>query len=125
MADGLLWDQNDTGGFPNLSPVWVSPFLMNTFAGRASPVQAIEQRGDSTERGHSAPRGPVFRPSLSLAQIVVCSLRGEVALAAHTQIPTDEGLEVAVEDLVDVADFDAGAEIFCHAIGLQDVASNL
>src|SRR5258708_2966642 len=118
MAEGLQWDQNDTGGFPNLSPVWVSPFLMNTFAGAGKSGSAIEQRDDSTERGHFFASGGCISAGLSLAQIVVCSLRGEVALAAHAEVSADEWLEGAVEDLVDVADFDAGAEILCHAVGL-------
>ena len=52
-------------------------------------------------------------------------LCGEVAFAAHAEVAADEGLEVAVEDFVDVADFDAGAEVFGHAVGLQDVAADL
>ena len=56
--------------------------------------------------------------------VILCDF-GEVALAAHAQIAAYEWLEVAVEYLVDVADFDAGAEILGHAVGLQDVAANL
>ena len=57
--------------------------------------------------------------------VILCDFGGEVALAAHAEIAADEWLEVAVEDLVDIADFDAGAEVFRHAVGLQDVAANL
>ncbi len=57
--------------------------------------------------------------------VILCDLRGEVALATHTEIATDEWLQVAVEDLVDIADFDASSEVFRHAVGLQDVAADL
>ena len=41
------------------------------------------------------------------------------------QVGADEGVQVAIEDAVDVADFDAGAEVFGHAVGLQDVGADL
>src|ERR1700732_1581237 len=49
----------------------------------------------------------------------------EVSFATHTQVSADKRLKIAVEDLVHVADLDPGAEIFGHAVGLQDVAANL
>jgi hypothetical protein len=86
-ADGSLPDQDGIGSFPHLSPIRVKggyKGLSSIVAGRASE-------------------------GAFLAQIVICGSYGEIALAAHTQVAADEGLEVAVEDLVYVADFDAGA----------------
>jgi hypothetical protein len=57
--------------------------------------------------------------------VVVGYVGWEVSFATHAEITADEGLEIAVEDSVDVADFDAGAEVLRHAIGLKDVAANL
>jgi hypothetical protein len=50
---------------------------------------------------------------------------GNAAFSAQAQVAADKGVEVAVEHLIDVADFNAGAEVFCHAIRLQDVAADL
>src|SRR5712672_871319 len=37
----------------------------------------------------------------------------------------DERIEIAVHDRLHIAGFNAGAEIFHHAIGLEDIAANL
>src|ERR1700722_4681870 len=61
-----------------------------------------------------------------LCDVVVFGDAGrEVAFAAHAEVAADERLEIAVENLVYIAYFYAGAEVFRHAIGLQDVAADL
>src|SRR3981189_3410122 len=57
--------------------------------------------------------------------IIYTDFGGEVSFAPHSEVSADERFEVAIEDLVHVADFDAGAEVFCHAVGLENVAANL
>ena len=43
----------------------------------------------------------------------------------HKQIGADEGLKIAVDDTVDVADFHLRTVIFDQAIGLQDLGTDL
>ena len=62
---------------------------------------------------------------MSCDVVVLHGLGWEVAFATHAEVAADEGLEIAVEDFVYVAYFYSGAEIFGHAIGLQDVAADL
>jgi hypothetical protein len=45
--------------------------------------------------------------------------------AAHLQVGADEGLQVAVDHPVHVADFHLGAMVFYQAIRLQNVRANL
>src|SRR6185312_1300353 len=49
----------------------------------------------------------------------------EVAFTPHAQVAANEGLEVAVENLVDIANFNTGAQVLGHAVGLKNVAANL
>ena len=57
--------------------------------------------------------------------VFLCHGCREVALAPHAEVTADEGFEIAVEDLVHVANFDTGTEVLGHAVGLQDVAADL
>ena len=87
---------------------------------------ASNGEGSSVRRRTAGTLASFVGLACSLAQIVVCSVFGwEVALAPHAQVAADEGFEIAVEDLVDVAYFNAGAEVFGHAVRLEDVAANL
>src|SRR5215469_11689052 len=45
--------------------------------------------------------------------------------AARQQIRSDEGLQVSIEDTIDIAHFGFRAVVFDHAIGLQHVRANL
>jgi len=57
---------------------------------------------------------------------VVCSGSGSGGTTAfREEISAQEGLEIAVEDLIDVANFHLGAMILGHAVGLQDVGTDL
>jgi hypothetical protein len=62
---------------------------------------------------------------MSCYVVILRDLCREVAFTAHAEIAADEGFEVAVENFVDIAYFDAGAEVFGHAVRLEDVAANL
>jgi hypothetical protein len=66
----------------------------------------------------------LFEPWMS-CDVVFFNCCWEVTFAAHAEVAADEGLEIAVEDFVHVAYFYTGAEVFGHAVGLQDVAANL
>lgn len=57
--------------------------------------------------------------------LIFCYFGGEVSFATHSEVSADKGLQIAVEDTVYVADFYTGAEVFGHAVGLENVAANL
>ncbi len=52
-------------------------------------------------------------------------LRRTPAIAAHAQVGTDKGLQIAINHSVHVADFSFGAVVFDEPIGLQDVGADL
>jgi hypothetical protein len=47
--------------------------------------------------------------SENLNVIIFCNLGREVALAPHPQVAANKGLKITVEDLIDIANFYAGA----------------
>src|SRR6185437_1718027 len=84
------------------------------------------------DRPDREPKTPLFQsafirvnPRSSLLFFRVGSGRRYTTLAPHLQIAADERLQRAIEHLVHIADFNARAQVFRHAIGLQHIAPDL
>src|SRR5579871_4547612 len=64
--------------------------------------------------------------STGLGHIILSSdSSGNSAFAARFKVTTDEGLEIAIKNAIDIANFDAGAKILRQTIRLKHIVANL
>src|SRR5580692_8335852 len=72
------------------------------------------------------PRASQFLCGRSAGLVVLSNGdRWHAAFAPHLEVAADEGLEIAIEHTIDIADLDARAKVLRHSVGLQNVAANL
>ncbi len=58
-------------------------------------------------------------------KVVLNHLSRKVTLTPHPQIAADERFQIAVQNLIHISYFHPRAQVFRHAIRLQDIAPNL